>query len=135
MKVAIVNKETLEIASWYDAEEANQGMYGGPWGQPEQFAHLELASGDPRAMKAVLNEENELELQVDAALQEAAAEQDMNSLRAERNTRLSACDWTQLPDSPLSVEDKALWATYRQNLRDLPENTLDPLNPEWPEQP
>ena len=41
-----------------------------------------------------------------------------------RQNLLPASDWTQLPDSPLSAEDKAAWATYRQQLRDLP-NTVD----------
>ena len=39
---------------------------------------------------------------------------------AERNKLLSESDWTQLPDSPLSTEKKAEWATYRQALRDMP---------------
>lgn len=40
-----------------------------------------------------------------------------------RNNKLSACDWTQTADSPLSDSKKAEWATYRQALRDIP-NTL-----------
>lgn len=35
------------------------------------------------------------------------------------NTLLAASDWTQLPDSPA---DKAAWATYRAQLRDIPNN-------------
>jgi|TARA_Y100000015_G_scaffold37179_1_gene38954 DNA-binding transcriptional regulator/RsmH inhibitor MraZ len=34
---------------------------------------------------------------------------------------LTASDWTQSADSPLSDTKKAEWATYRQKLRDLPE--------------
>lgn len=52
--------------------------------------------------------------------------------KIERNNRLSASDWTQLPDAPV---DQAAWATYRQALRDLPDNTSDPSNPVWPELP
>jgi len=37
-----------------------------------------------------------------------------------RNIKLKKCDWTQATDSPLSDEKKAEWATYRQQLRDLP---------------
>ena len=44
----------------------------------------------------------------------------MARLRRERNERLSACDWTQAADSPLTAEQRAAWATYRQSLRDLP---------------
>lgn len=38
-----------------------------------------------------------------------------------RNRRLQASDWTQMPDSALSAEKKAEWATYRQALRDVPQ--------------
>lgn len=31
-------------------------------------------------------------------------------------------DWTQLADSPLTVEQKEQWRLYRQQLRDLPDN-------------
>lgn len=54
------------------------------------------------------------------------------ALRSERNTRLSASDWTQVVDAPI---DQSAWATYRQALRDLPSNTVDPFNPVWPTKP
>lgn len=56
-------------------------------------------------------------------------------LRAERNRRLAACDWTQAGDSPLGAELKAAWAAYRQALRDIPETAPDPAALEWPELP
>jgi hypothetical protein len=55
------------------------------------------------------------------------------SLRTERNALLASSDWTQYTDSPL--DDKADWATYRQELRDLPASTEDPADPTWPEAP
>ena len=42
-------------------------------------------------------------------------------IRLVRNNLLGVCDWTQLPDAPLSTETKNKWAVYRQTLRDLPE--------------
>lgn len=54
------------------------------------------------------------------------------ALRAERNARLSASDWTQVADAPV---DAAAWAGYRQALRDLPETTADPASPIWPKPP
>lgn len=39
-----------------------------------------------------------------------------------RNNKLTASDWTQAADSPLSNSKKAEWATYRQALRDIPNN-------------
>ena len=40
-------------------------------------------------------------------------------VRSMRNNELTASDWTQLPDSPLTPEIKAEWAVYRQALRDV----------------
>jgi len=56
-------------------------------------------------------------------------------VREERNTLLTESDWTQYNDSPLTDEVKTSWQTYRQALRDLPENTDDPANPTWPTPP
>jgi hypothetical protein len=43
-----------------------------------------------------------------------------NLIRRRRSFELTACDWTQTADAPLTAEKKAEWATYRQALRDLP---------------
>ena len=51
-----------------------------------------------------------------------------------RDELLARSDWTQFNDSPLSDEDKAIWATYRQALRDYPSQEGFP-NIKLPEQP
>jgi hypothetical protein len=56
-------------------------------------------------------------------------------IREERNKRISACDWTQLPNVPLPGAKKYEWETYRQALRDITQTTEDPTNPVWPIQP
>lgn len=53
-------------------------------------------------------------------------------IRADRNRKLTECDWTQLSDSPLSDADKVAWAAYRQALRELPEQPGFPWNVVWP---
>ena len=53
-------------------------------------------------------------------------------LRYTRNRLLQKSDWSQVTDAPV---DPAVWALYRQQLRDLPENTADPRNVVWPTQP
>src|SRR5699024_2006188 len=45
------------------------------------------------------------------------------ALRQERDRLLRESDRTQIPDYPISAEDRAAWAAYRQQLRDLPETT------------
>ena len=56
-------------------------------------------------------------------------------VRSDRDTRLYACDWTQSPDSPLTGVDQAAWATYRQALRNVPADQLDPQAIVWPVSP
>jgi hypothetical protein len=53
-------------------------------------------------------------------------------VRKQRDAKLAATDWTQLADSPA---DKAVWATYRQALRDVPSQPGFPWNVQWPTQP
>lgn len=62
-------------------------------------------------------------------------EEKEQTIRNERNMRLSYTDWTQLPDSPLTAEQKAAYAEYRQALRDVPEQAGFPESIEWPEEP
>ena len=46
----------------------------------------------------------------------------INNFKSVRNRMLIDTDWSQLADAPLSDEDKALYRTYRQYLRDMPED-------------
>ncbi|MEW6166055.1 MAG: tail fiber assembly protein [Pseudomonadota bacterium] len=58
-----------------------------------------------------------------------------DAIRAARNTRLAACDWTVLPDAPLDAAAQAAWLAYRQALRDLTSQATFPEAVEWPVQP
>lgn len=53
-------------------------------------------------------------------------------LRLRRDTLLAATDFRMVTDAPW---DTAPWATYRQALRDLPQNTTDPRQAVWPDAP
>lgn len=66
---------------------------------------------------------------------EPTQEEKEQAIRNERNLRLSYTDWTQLPDAPLTAEQKSAYATYRQALRDVPEQEGFPDAIEWPEEP
>ena len=50
----------------------------------------------------------------------AAADLDFTMVRAERNSKLSNTDWTQIADAALGAHTAEEWAAYRQELRDLP---------------
>jgi hypothetical protein len=53
----------------------------------------------------------------------------------QRNDLLYASDWTQIPNNPLTPEQQTAWATYRQELRDIPEQSGYPYNVIWPVAP
>jgi hypothetical protein len=57
------------------------------------------------------------------------------NVREDRAQALSQCDWTQVPDAPLTAEQKAAWAAYRQELRDLTTQEGFPWNVTWPTKP
>lgn len=73
-----------------------------------------------------------------------ALEQAWAALRAARDRRIAETDWMVVRHSEeqllgqtptLSNNDFAALSTYRQSLRDLPENTTDPAVPVWPIHP
>jgi hypothetical protein len=54
------------------------------------------------------------------------------NIRAQRGTKLAECDWTQVADAPVN---KAIWATYRQALRNIPSQEGFPWSVIWPDAP
>jgi hypothetical protein len=71
----------------------------------------------------------------------AASEDEINqrtsseaeNVRYQRNSLLSSTDWTQVKDVPQSVSNA--WASYRQALRDMPQQEGFPWSVVWPEEP
>ena len=56
------------------------------------------------------------------------------SIRVQRDKLLAACDWTVMPDVPLSDARKEAWMAYRQELRDITDQA-NPLVLVWPTPP
>lgn len=63
------------------------------------------------------------------------------SLREKRDAKLTDTDWRitkeveQAARDGLGLQIPLVWLDYRQALRDLPANTVDPFNPVWPQEP
>lgn len=55
-------------------------------------------------------------------------------VRAQRDALLTACDWVSARAFDLGVAVPTAWATYRQALRDITEQS-DPFDIEWPTPP
>lgn len=83
------------------------------------FIEKPLENGDILITEGLINLKNIIVLQ---------------TIRTVRNNLLTDSDWTQLPDSPLSVSQREVWSIYRQQLRDFPsivnlENVIYPSKP------
>jgi hypothetical protein len=59
----------------------------------------------------------------------------ISEILPKRNSLLLQSDWTQIPNNPFTSEQQAAWATYRQELRDIPEQSGYPYNVVWPTPP
>jgi hypothetical protein len=108
-------------AAWWPEEDASPALQ-----QRERYGEETLTIGEgvvvvTRVVVPWTQDE------IDAETDGRAAQ-----VRSERNALLAASDWTQLADS---TANKAAWATYRQALRDVTEQSGFPWTIEWPEQP
>ena len=58
-----------------------------------------------------------------------------DEIRARRDRLLAATDWAVLPDSPLDAQSLETVKTYRQALRDVPQQEHFPDSITWPQIP
>lgn len=75
--------------------------------------------GDPQPTE---QEVLDAKIAMDAAWVAADEDRRWAVVRKERNAALGASDWTQLADSPLDAGQKTAYATWRDDLRDLPQD-------------
>lgn len=64
--------------------------------------------------------------------QEEKDQQKASEVRAQRDQLLAETDWTQVLDAPV---DRTVWVSYRQALRDIPDQPGFPFNVVWPQKP
>ena len=67
--------------------------------------------------------------------QAAAADLDFTMVRSQRDGMLCNTDWTQIADAALGEHTAEEWATYRQELRDLPSKHSKVSEVVWPDDP
>lgn len=99
--------------------------------QPEFDHTQDVGEGVPQKIKGVWTQVWNIS-NVDADTLAERTEGRAKQVRDERNYKIAACDWTQLEDAPV---DKTAWATYRQALRDVPEQAGFPWGVTWPTKP
>jgi hypothetical protein len=75
----------------------------------------------------------EEEAQLDAEAE--AGDLDFSYSRVQRDGLLFGSDWTQMPDATLGAHTVEEWRTYRQTLKDIPEDYTRVSEIVWPEDP
>jgi hypothetical protein len=151
MKILIVNNESLDIVSKYDADEPSQSNYGGPWGDPNQFSHIACPEElDSECVQAARDENDNIIIQIDedkaSAKLSAARESKLDQIRALRVPKLARVD--QLVNvavlTDYSAGDKLALKNYRDALLNITESyktnmaSLDTVvvaDIEWPVEP
>ena len=103
--------------------------HGGAWAD---FLTVPIPDGlENKPLKAELVDDVwVISLDVDTVTAQA-----WTALRTQRNQLLAQSDWTALSDAHLSQDKKDAWFTYRQALRDLPDEVTDPTHVDWPLDP
>lgn len=119
----ILDNETLKEYGWYpfrfvEAPNMDNSVISGSYFEITEDEVVEYQTRRPKT-------EEEIQEEIESKWRE---------IREKRNRLLFACDWTQLSDSPLSVEKKEEWAIYRQELRDIT-NYASPDQVVWPNEP
>jgi hypothetical protein len=104
-------------------------VFEGPQAQPTRYQTafrdgVEQISGKWYAKYSVAD--------MDAEAIAAKDAEQAKAMRQQRTEKLKDSDWTQVADAPV---DKAAWAAYRQELRDITAQAGFPWNVTWPTQP
>lgn len=116
---------TVELLDSFGADP----VLNGPQAQPTRY-QVAFRDGVEEINGQWFTKFSVADMDADAIASLDASQAD--SVRAERNRKLTASDWTQVADAPV---DKAAWAAYRQGLRDVPSQAGFPWDVTWPVEP
>ena len=106
----------------FTPQELIEWGYTGPFEQPVFDADTQVLQWDGSGYVSRDKTDEEVYLEISEQWQK---------VRDCRLDKLRDSDWTQLPDSPV---EKSAWASYRQQLRDVTQQT-NPFSIQWPQAP
>ena len=118
-RIRLPDGSTRTDPSTFTQEEITAAGYTGPYTQPLYDPKTEVLAWNGSDYFVRPHNTQELEEQ-------------WNKIRVQRNQLLKDSDWTQISDYNLELDNKEQWATYRQELRDLPEVQSNPFDILWP---
>ena len=128
-EIAISTYEKHQV--YFNSTSSDVYVYGQKL--PETHALIDLPeefNNAPETASWTQNEDGTYTFTQDAAAVAGHKRSLLHEAIEERNRKLTASDWTQVTDSPLSDEKKEAWRVYRQALRDFP-NTYTGAPEDW----
>lgn len=133
-EIILSNGVSRTDPSTFTEEEILDAGFTGPYPQPSYDLEFQRLEWDEDKKEYII-----IDLPRPSA--EDLSSQRLAEIRVRRTMLLRDSDWTVLPDSPLSEQEKNLWINYRQQLRDLPSNIGDVMSYDdithinWPQIP
>jgi hypothetical protein len=104
-------------------------VFEGPQAQPTRY-QVAFADGVEQIEGKWYTKHSVADMDAEAIAAKDAEQ--AKSVRTSRGDKLKDSDWTQVADAPVN---KASWATYRQALRDVTQQSGFPWTITWPTQP
>lgn len=136
-----ISAMTADIYDRFDSDPVFEGAQatGGTVYQYSQREGIEQQSDGKWYTKYILGpvfvDGETTAVEQEAAYKAQKDTEQAKSVRASRDSQLTECDWVAIrafeTNSSVSVE----WATYRQALRDVPDQADFPITIIWPDKP
>lgn len=121
-RIRLQDGSTRTDSSTFTADEISSAGYTGPYEYPDYDSETQTIEWNGTEFTVRPYNTQELEDQ-------------WNKVREQRNQLLKESDWTQIGDYNLGLTNKEEWASYRQELRDLPVTQSNPFNISYPDIP
>jgi hypothetical protein len=119
----------------YHVEPLGYGMYEFTQQPTLTGRYDKLVEGDPIRDEQGYWRQQWLVVEQTAEEKAITDDRKQKEVRFIRTRRLTESDWTRLDDAPLSTEQRAAWAVYRQQLRDITDQPGFPWEVTWPQTP
>ena len=124
----LIEVNTMKILKYKLATEANHGTPEKPM-METVLSDVSMPYTTEADYQMALSEAWQGEVTVEEVPETA------DEIRARRDRLLAATDWAVLPDSPLDAQSLEAVKTYRQALRDVPQQEHFPGAITWPRMP
>lgn len=124
----LIEVNTIKILKYKLATEANHGTPEKPM-METVLSDVSMPYTTETDYQMALSEAWQGEVTVEEVPETA------DEIRARRDRLLAATDWAVLPDSPLDAQSLEAVKTYRQALRDVPQQEHFPGAITWPRMP